>query len=87
MAAANLKHLDCARLDAIGLTSHDLLRPGLRLSTHTHDSANDHAHRLSTIRTFTPPRASAVAHITPAGPAPIYSWVSSRSVLEPIYAQ
>ena len=35
MAAANLKHLDCARLDAIGLTSHDLLRPGHRLSTHT----------------------------------------------------
>ena len=30
----------------------------------------DDAHRLSTIRTLTPARASAFAHITPAGPAP-----------------
>lgn len=31
---------------------------------------DDDAHRLSTIRTFTPARARALPHMSPAGPAP-----------------
>ena len=69
----NLKNFDSSRLYSVGLTSGDSDRAKNR-----HVSANGtriahpdpDAHRLSTIRTLTPERARALAHMTPAGPAP-----------------
>lgn len=75
-----LQHFNCARLDAICLSSGNLDGPAQVPSISEHCAGEPGTNLWSIMRTFTPDIANAFAHITPAGPAPTISTSTSVSL-------